>query len=236
MKEYFVSATILAIASFVISLLAGFILTKKNENKFFKSKIFLNIVVWFGAYFLFVVFQISNQLFQILVMLYILYKIRQDALDNLVGKKWFEIVSFSLSVLLGIVALWMLSSMSILATIAVIFGTIYAACFEFVSRKKFKQHPISILKNIFSWERLLARLFGSLLGVWLVSIFVGSVELTTALLVFLGSSIGEWLNTFVKRQIDIKKWSEPNVAISGVIDSFCGIGFAALAVLLVQYF
>lgn len=169
-------------------------------------------------------------------MLYVVYKIRQDILDNISVKKWFETVSFGLVVLIGIVALWMLSTMTVIGTIATLFGATYALASDYIVRKNFKLHKIKFLKNIFSWEVLIARFFASILGVWLVSIFVASVDLFTGLLVFLGSTFGEWLNVVVKKQLDIKKWSDSSFALSGFIDNSCGIGFAALFVLLVQYF
>lgn len=236
MKEYFVSSTILALVSYLLAVFIGFILNKKSEKKFFRSKHFLVISVWFALYFVFVLFDISNQLFQILVMIYILYKIRQDILDNITAKKWFETVSYGLAVLIGLVGLWMLSTMTITATLATIFGAIYALGFDYLARIKLKQHNIKILKNIFSWEVLTARLFGSLLGAYLVSMFISNIDLWTGVLVFIGSSFGEWLNSIVKKQLDIKKWSESSFAVSGIIDNSCGLGFAALTVLLVQYF
>lgn len=236
MKELFIPTTILAIASYAIALLAGYILNKKSQQKFFKSKHFLVISVWFLLYFAFVLFDISNQLFQILVMLYIVYKIRQDVLDNITIKKWFESVTYGLAVLLGIVALWMLSTMTTSATLATIFGTLYASGFSYIAQKNLKKHNIKILKNFFSWEVLGARLIGSLIGAWLVSLFIANVDLWTGVLVFIGSTFGEWLNSLVKKQLEIKKWSESSFAVAGIIDNSCGIGFAALTVLLVQYF
>lgn len=236
MKEYFISTTILVAVSFVISLFVAMFVNKKSETKFFKSKIFINLAAWFALYFVFVLFEISNQLFQIIVMLYILYKIRQDILDNISARKWFETVAYGLAVLIGLVALWMLSTMTLVGTLATIFGAVYALGFDYIARKKLKQHNIKFLKDIFSWEVLVARLLGSLIGVWLVSIFIASIDLWTGVLIFLGSSFGEWLNVVVKKQLDIKKWSDSSFALSGFIDNSCGIGFAALFVLLVQYF
>jgi hypothetical protein len=93
-----------------------------------------------------------------------------------------------LAVLLGIVALWMLSTMTTAATLASIFGTVYASGFSYIAQKNLKKHNIKILKNFFSWEVLGARLISTLIGAWLVSLFIANVDLWTGVLVFIGST------------------------------------------------
>jgi phosphatidate cytidylyltransferase len=170
-------------------------------------------------------------------MIYVLYKIRQEVLENIKIEKWFEVLCYAISVLIGIVAIWLSSSMSIENTIALLLGSAFALSFP-------NLHHIFKIKSRFTKqiygnttvETLIARIIGGLVGVAVVSFFVSPVSLWLTIPIAVGITFGEFINIKVKKMLDIEFWSDTIPGHGGFLDRFSTLSYAAIIVLIVQYF
>jgi len=210
---------------------------KQSFKESTKSTLARNLLFWLVIYVIFVVFTLSNQIFQLLVMIYVLYKIRQEVLENIKIEKWFEVLCYAIAVLIGIVSIWLASSMSIENTIALLLGSAFALSFPNLHNVfKLKAKLIKKIYDNVTVEILIARLIGAFVGVLVVWAFVSPVSLWLALPIAIGITAGEFVNIKVKKMLDIEFWSDTIPGHGGFLDRFSTLSYAAIIVLIVQYF
>jgi len=80
-----------------------------------------------------------------------------------------------------------------------------------------------------SWEGILGQIAGALIGVLLIKLFIADkVNILLFLPIGAGSSIGDILNSYIKRKVGIKSWSYLLPGHGGVIDRFSSLAWSAI--------
>lgn len=233
MQQTLIVSSIIFIATFAIVFGLVKLLPVMRRNKSLDQLISKRLVNWLAFYLVFAVFVISNQLLQVLVMLFVAYRLRQEVLDNINEKNWFEILAYSLFVMIGMVAFWMMTSMSIETTIAIAYAAILSELGQILYRTIF----IKKLQN-FKYKHIvdLAVSFAATaVALILISVFVGEVSIWLTIPVALALHLGEYVNKFVKSKINIKQWDNFIPARGGFIDAFAALSLASTVVIVTLY-
>lgn len=236
MQDLFIPTSIVFAATLVVGYILSHLLYKKRGKKFRGSDLEIKVLMWLPIYLVFVLFVIGNQLFQILISIVILYHIVKEVRSQLHKGYPFMVTYYALLVGLGMVAIWLMSSVSIGATVGLVFASVYSDVFAFFAGNYFGKHPLPEFINANkSWEGVAGQIVGALVGLVLISLFVTPLSIWIALPVGLGSAFGDMLNSYVKRLLKIKDWGNHIKGHGGYLDRFASLSFAAIALYIVEF-
>jgi phosphatidate cytidylyltransferase len=210
-------------------------LFKFNFQKFFRSTLFVKIIFWIPIFVLFV------------AVIYAGNWLRFAALSGLIIAVLLEIAKqykpkfkkimfvyavlfvFSFSHFYFIEKQFSKDFNSLIITIC--FATALADVFAFFFGNYLGRHKLpAVINSNKSWEGAFGELTGAMLGVLLVNAFVIEVvSLWIFIPIGLGAVVGDLANSYVKRKLQIKQWSNALPGHGGFADRFSSIaGSAAL--------
>jgi phosphatidate cytidylyltransferase len=204
-------------------------LFKFDIKKFFKSNLFIKIAFWIPIFLFFIAIIYANNW------------VRSAALIGLLLKVFFELKRFFSSRYKTLVfAYFIIFAVSfshfylienhfqkefigILTTIC--FATVLADVFAFFFGSYLGFHKLpKTLNNNKSWEGVAGEFIGATIGVLLVDTFVSNVATVWIFIpIGLGAIIGDLLNSYVKRKLNIKQWSNALPGHGGFADRFSSI-------------
>jgi phosphatidate cytidylyltransferase len=226
---------LLTLFSFLLILGAGLCvqLYKYHWRKFIKSSLFIKIIFWIPIFTVFVGVLYANNLLRLTVMVLLLLAVLYE-LKNYINLKnkyliliYFVIFTLSFSHFYFIETGYTNIFINLLITIC--FATVLADVFAFFFGNYLGRHKLpAALNNNKSWEGVAGEFAGATAGVLLVNQFVvESVSIWIFIPIGLGAIIGDLANSYVKRKVKIKEWSNYLPGHGGFTDRFSSIALSA---------
>ena len=229
---------------FCILLVAGVVFTlplyRFNWRKFVRSGLFIKILFWVPIFLIFLGALYANGPFRLVLLLTLLVAALGELANKFSKSKhrlllstYFVLFAVSLAHFYFFGTVYQTEFISLLITLA--FATVLADVTAFFFGNYFGTHklPVVLNKNK-SWEGVIGELFGALLGVLLVNAFIMPViSIWLFLPIGIGSVLGDLANSFVKRRLDIKDWSNAIPGHGGFIDRLSSV---AGSVIMTFYF
>lgn len=202
-------------------------LFKYNFPKFFHSSLFIKIIMWVPLFVVFVLTLLVPSSLQLAVLLLILLGTGIEiTFKNLrPPQKRLQIIYF-LALALGLGHLIAVnlefSDKFIGVLITIVFATVLSDVFAFFFGNYLGKHKLpKALNPNKSWEGVMGELVGAAIGVVLVNLFIiPVVSIWMFLPIGLGSALGDLANSFVKRKVNIKEWSQSLPGHGGFTDRF----------------
>jgi phosphatidate cytidylyltransferase len=229
------------IVLFCVLLVAGTLLTLPlydfDYRRFIKTKLFIKIIFWIPIFLVFVgLLYMSNTarllvwvLLLVLALGELLKIIRYSKTSNLVVPIIFY-VAFSFALLhffiLGVV--YKRQFVDLLITIC--FASVLSDVTAFFTGNYLGEHKLpAVFNKNKSWEGVAGQILGSLIGVVLVNKFVIQTPIMFIFLpIGIGAAVGDLANSYIKRFLDIKDWSNNIPGHGGYIDRLSSLAGSAL--------
>ncbi len=216
---------------FIIGILATLPLYGWGFKKLFASKLFTKIIYWIPIY---IIFSLSLHLSifgQIILCAFIAVFAAKDVLDNFHKHKKLIILYYLIFVFF-VLHFPLFETLNteryVSVLIAIAFGSVLADVFAYFLGNYIGKHKLpKQLNNQKSWEGVIGELIGAFVGVLIVNSFIlesGNIYLFIP--IGFGSIAGDLANSYVKREINIKDWSNRIPGHGGYLDRFSSLSFA----------
>jgi CDP-diglyceride synthetase len=210
-------------------------LFKFNFQKFFRSTIFLKILFWIPIFVLFVAVIYAGNWLRFAALSGLIIAVLLEIAKQYKPK--FKKIMFVYSVLFAISLSYFyfiekhFSKDFISLIITICFATALADVFAFFFGNYLGRHKLpAALNSNKSWEGAFGELAGAMVGVILVNTFIIEVVSVWIFIpIGFGALVGDLANSFVKRKLQTKQWSNALPGHGGFTDRFSSIaGSAAL--------
>jgi phosphatidate cytidylyltransferase len=204
-------------------------LFKFDIKKFFKSKLFIKIVYWIPIFLFFIAIIYANNWIRSAALISLLLIVFFELKKFIIGRYKLLVLAYFIVFALSFCHFYLIENhfqkefIGILTTIC--FATVLADVFAFFfgSYLGFHKLPKS-LNNNKSWEGVAGEFIGAMFGVLLVDLFVSNVVTGWIFIpIGLGAIIGDLFNSYVKRKLNIKQWSNALPGHGGFADRFSSI-------------
>lgn len=224
---------------FFVLFLSGFFLTlalfKFNLRKLRDSELSKKILLWIPIFFIFIFIVFSSSIVQLIglsILVFIaLYEFLRVIIKTSKDKIFLTIyIIFFLFALLHLLFLSLLNLDITNLLIVIGFASATSDVTAFFCGKFFGAHKLPSFINVNkTWEGALGQIAGALIGVFLVKLFiVDKVSLLLFLPIGVGSAVGDMLNSYIKRKVNIKRWSNFISGHGGFIDRFSSLAWSAV--------
>lgn len=203
------------------------------KHKVFRgSMLEKKVVMWLPIFCFVLLFSYSPGLIRCLLLAWLIYSVWHEVLkqpNETTARIYALAVSIGLlsSLYIHTLGIWLLLSvwlMSVLSDVVAFFAGNFLG----------KYHLPKQFNSNKSWDGVVGQIIGALLGA-LVLWPVIHTPVVLALAVGLGSAIGDMSNSFVKRKLHIKDWSNGILGHGGYADRFSSLSFALLLASLYLY-
>lgn len=208
-------------------------LYKFNVKKFIKSMIFIKILFWVPIFLIFLAAIFSPGWLSFIILLAIMLGIcveiaKKFNLNPKLLLLYAAILIFCLLHFIFINNIFPEKFMIILITLG--FATVLSDVFAFFMGNYLGAHKLpKVLNDRKSWEGVAGEVIGALFGVLLVKYYVfNGLSFWIFIPIGLGSALGDLANSFVKRSIDIKQWSNYIPGHGGFTDRFSSLAGSSL--------
>lgn len=216
---------------FILGTLATVPLYDWSFNKLISSKLFTKIVHWIPIFAIFTLTLYLNVPGQFIVCGFIAFFAVKDALDNF--RKYKKLILFYYAVFVFFILHYpFLQALNhdkyVGVAITIAFASVLADVFAYFLGNYVGKHKLpKQLNDRKSWEGVAGELIGAIVGVSLVSIVVVDVESIYLFIpIGIGSIVGDLFNSFIKRKINIKEWSNRIPGHGGYLDRFSSLSIA----------
>ncbi|HSW37775.1 MAG TPA: phosphatidate cytidylyltransferase [Candidatus Saccharimonadales bacterium] len=202
---------------------------------FISSRLFIKILLWLPIFLIFVTFLYLPGLGRLIVICTLLLLVLREVVVAVKTKGHLYLVSlyyliFSFALLhfyfLGLAH----PKSSATLLIAIAFASVLSDVVAFFLGNYLGKHKLpSILNSNKSWEGVFGQFLGAFIGTLLVWIFITqSFSRLIFLPIGIGSAAGDLLNSFVKRKLDIKEWSNGIPGHGGYLDRLSSLACAVI--------
>jgi phosphatidate cytidylyltransferase len=203
------------------------LLYRKQGKRLRGSRLEVKILLWIPLFLAAGAFTLAGFWIRLAIVLFVIAQLWREALAAkslpALGGLHTLLVSLGVVAALGIIgleptlflAVWL---MSVLSDVVAFFAGNY-----------FGRHalPAGFNKQK-TWEGVAGQLLGALLGFGLIHSFVMSPPLYLAPAIGIGSAAGDLANSYIKRRLGIKEWSNRLPGHGGYLDRFSSLAFALL--------
>ncbi len=222
---------VLSVAVFGIGYLLSQLLFHGRGKRLRGSQLEVKIFMWIPLFFVALAFAYGNIWVQAALLAFAMWQLGLDLLDHrrlpFIAIVYAAMVAAGLTSLLGVadqgpevfLALWF---MSVLSDVAAFFAGNYAGRHKLPAK----------LNNKKSWEGVAGQLVGAALAFALLGLVPLEVPPYFILTVGVGSVLGDLANSYVKRRIGIKEWSNRVPGHGGYLDRFASLAGASLLTLI----
>lgn len=209
----------------VLGIAATLPLFKFNYQKFVRSSLFIKILFWIPIFSILVgVLYINNTVRMVFLVALLLavfsefIKVFRGSKDKRLLAAYFIVFACGLSHFYLLGNRYQPDFIGLLITLG--FVTVLSDVVAFFFGNYLGIHKLPIwLNNKKSWEGVLGQLVGALLGVLIVNIFIVPVaSLWLFLPLGVGSAIGDLANSYAKRKVSVKDWSNAIPGHGGFTD------------------
>ncbi len=225
---------------FSVLLIIGLALTlplfKFNWAKFLKSSLFIKIIFWIPIFIIFVasLYMANSGRLALLILLISAVLIEQFQVGinrkrhRLLVAGYFVIYYIALLHFMLIEVYYSDQFINLMVTLA--FASVLADVAAFFLGNYFGNHKLpAALNKKKSWEGVFGQFLGAFLGVVIVNSFIMPVESIWLFLpIGLGSAVGDLLNSYVKRRVDLTDWSQAIPGHGGFTDRLCSLAGSAV--------
>ena len=219
---------------FFLGLLLTIPLYKFDLDKFAKSPVFVKILFWVPIFIIFIgVLYASNPLrlaFLTLIILAATWEVVSKSKSaKFSNSAYYYLGTFSILMLYFCLLEAAYPDNFVILLITLTFATVLADVSAFFFGNYLGKHKLpSWLNNRKSWEGVFGQGVGALFGVLLVNqVLSSTVSIWLFVPIALGSIFGDLLNSYVKRRLDIKDWSNVIPGHGGLIDRLSSIAGSA---------
>lgn len=212
-------------------------LYKFDWRRFIKSKLFIKIMFWIPIFLVLVGLLYSNNSIRLAVLFIFLGLTYNELFIVMKRRKTKRVLMITYFVLFAFALMnfYFINSSSspeqfIKLLITICFASVLADVTAFFMGNYLGRHKLPPeLNDRKSWEGVAGQVIGALLGVLLVNAFIVPVSpLTLFLPIGIGSAIGDLANSYVKRRVDIKDWSNNIPGHGGFLDRLSSLAGSAL--------
>lgn len=210
-------------------------LFKFNYRRFFKSALFIKIVLWVPIFGVFLALLYGTNAFREAVLGVLLLASLAEIINT--GRRsrhklllgvYYVLFSIALGHFYFLKTTYSSTFINLLITIC--FATVLADVTAFFFGNYLGKHklPAWLNKNK-SWEGVAGQILGAFFGVLIVNTFITPVlSIWIFLPIGLGSAVGDLVNSYVKRKLEIKDWSNSIPGHGGFIDRLSSIAGSAV--------
>ena len=228
-------------ALFSILLVAGILLTLPlyhlDYRRFMKSKLFIKIVFWVPIFLIFVSLLYMSNATRLVVWVVLLALALRELLGIIrqrqVGRNAIPVIFYTLFsiallhfYLIGVIY----SRQFVNLLITICFASVLSDVTAFFMGNYLGKHKLPALFNKNkSWEGVAGQIIGAFIGVVLVNTYI--VRIPTLLLflpIGVGAAVGDLANSYVKRFLSIKDWSNSIPGHGGYLDRLSSLAGSAL--------
>jgi phosphatidate cytidylyltransferase len=219
------------VISFSVLLMAGTLLTLPlyhfDCRRFIKTKLFIKIIFWVPIFLVFVGLLYMNNTVR-LVVLVILLGLAFSELLRVIrqGKAGRGMTPITYFILFGVALMHfyiigvVYNPQAVNLLITICFASVLSDVTAFFMGNYLGKHKLpSVFNKGKSWEGVVGQVIGALIGVALVNAYV--VHVPTLLLflpIGIGGAVGDLANSYVKRVVGIKDWSNNIPGHGGYLD------------------
>lgn len=230
------SITLLFLALLVIGLLLTLPLFRFKYTTFVRSNLFIKIMWWVPIFIIFVGFLYMSNFLRLILLVLLLGMSLREIIRALHRKRAAQTLLISYFVVFGtallhvyaIARVYPAQAVSVLVTLG--FASVLADVTAFFMGNYLGKHKLPDALNARkSWEGVLGQIIGAALGVALVHNFVmGVTSVWLFLPIGIGAAIGDLANSYVKRRINSKDWSQAIPGHGGYVDRLCSLAGSAI--------
>lgn len=199
-------------------------------RRLFSSKIFTKILFWIPIFIFFVISLYLSIIGQLVICIFIAVLALKDVLDNFISNK--KIIIYYLTFLFCLFHFPLFeiffSENYINLLIAIAIGSVLADVMAYFLGNYAGHHKLpEKLNNNKSWEGVFGELLGAFIGVIIVSVFIIDLDnIYIFIPIGFGSITGDLVNSYVKRNVGIREWSNRLPGHGGYLDRFSSLTFA----------
>lgn len=228
------------VVTFLLLLIGGILLAiplyHYDYYKFIRSTLFVKIMFWIPIFLLFVAFlYLSNPsrfVFLLLLLAFCLSELRAVLKKQRPALAKILIIYFIVFAaalmhffILGIVYPPQATSLLIIICFASVLSDVTA----FFMGNYLGRHKLpAVLNNSKSWEGVLGQVLGAFIGVWLVHTLIVNLPLQLFIPIGVGSAVGDLCNSYIKRLVGIKDWSNKIPGHGGYLDRLASLAGSVL--------
>lgn len=231
------SATVLFIVLLCLGYLLSAYLYRLRHKKFAGSSLQTKILFWIPIYGVFLFYIYSWQLWQLaIIMLLVALMVVESArvrMDRgLRGLNVLHVLIISGGLLASYLIIQQQEDYQRLLVI-VAFSSVLSDVTAFFFGNFFGRHRLPAIFNPMKyWEGVVGQLAGAFIGVVLLNTFVLSddIALFVAIPIGVGAAIGDLFNSYLKRKVGVKDWSNFLPGHGGYIDRLSSLSMSALLV------
>lgn len=224
---------VLSVAVFAVGYVLTYLLFRRRGQRLRGSALETKIFMWIPLFFVALAFAYGNVWLQLGLLALAFWQVNLDLIGaggrlpvlSGIYAAGVEVGLFSLFAVADaaspqvFLALWF---MSVLSDVAAFFAGSYAG-----------RHKLpAILNNQKSWEGVAGQFVGAALAFGLLGLAGWDVPAYFILTVGVGSALGDLANSYVKRRLGIKEWSNRIPGHGGYLDRFASLAGASLLTLL----
>jgi phosphatidate cytidylyltransferase len=225
---------------FSVLLAAGMLLTlplyRFDYRRFIKSKLFIKIIFWIPIFIIFVSLLYASNSVRLVVLLVLLGVALGELIRVLQRQKaslsiplvYFLGFGIALMHFYAIGITYRAQAVNLLITIC--FASVLADVTAFFMGNYIGKHKLpTMLNKNKSWEGVAGQLIGAFIGVLLVNAFIVPVSPFLLFLpIGIGSAAGDLANSYVKRLVNTKDWSNNIPGHGGYLDRLSSLAGAAV--------
>jgi phosphatidate cytidylyltransferase len=225
----------LFIGLFTVGTLATLPMFHFKWHTFVRSSLFIKIIHWIPIAFVFTIALYLGTTLRLVLILGILALALTDATGVAHAKQHGRLIATYYAIFsLAFLHFYFLNVEHPTAIVNLLITTCFASVMSdvlaFFCGKYIGSHALpNWLNPNKSWEGVIGQLLGSFLGVVLVNTFVEPViSIWLFVPIGLGSALGDLSNSFIKRRLSIKDWSQAIPGHGGYLDRLSSLAGSAL--------
>lgn len=225
----------LCVGTYVVGYLLSLILFKIKKKRFKGSKIQTKVHMWVPIFGVVLAVYVGSDVFRWVLLSLLLAAIVWDFVQVANARSSAAAIVYTIVVIVGTMALWRIASTRRELFLAVWYLSVVSDVTAYFLGNFIGSHKLpKILNNKKSWEGVIGQLLGALIGFELFAKTVQPPESWLWLVVGLGCAAGDILNSYTKRELGIKDWSNRLPGHGGMLDRMSSLSLAALMVTLVK--
>lgn len=222
---------ILFITIFSVGLLLTIPLFKFDLKKFYTSKLFIKILFWVPIFIIYLLALYAGNGGRLIIVGVIIIFSYLDYSESVKGmKSKLKPLTFFITYCIALLSLYfvgvLFSEQVVNILIAVCMSSVLADVFAFFMGNYLGRHKLpSFFNNKKSWEGVAGQIIGAFVGVALVKVIVEvDVSIYLFIPIGIGSAIGDLSNSYIKRIMGKKDWSNRIPGHGGFIDRLSSLG------------
>lgn len=190
----------------------------------------LKILMWFPISIIFLATLLFGSTWLGLLLAAIILFGLLELINNYYEAKKINLITYQIFFIVGLLHLIPIFRMGQnRIIILLVVTTVFSDVLGFFFGNLFGRHKLPAqLNNNKSWEGVIGQIIGALIGLSTIKLIIPEYSLLLFIPVGIGCAIGDLFNSYVKREIGIKNWSNFIPGHGGFFDRFCSLAGSAV--------